>query len=142
MYTTFDIIRPLVNIYGNHLITLIEDDKYLYVYDATKQHVYNILNNDNIEIINGIGKIKTIPTLVLDPGNDKDNILEKLENNNKCKLSVRKVIESYEKIVELLNENKSLTDTAYEEILGSISLINSETTRYGNIKKSLKLVKE
>lgn len=144
MYTTFDIIKPLVNIYGNHLITLIEDNKYLYVYDATKQHVYNILNNDNIEIINGIGKIKikTIPTLVLDPSNDKDNILEKIENNNKYKLSVREVIERFEIIVDLLNENKLLTDAAYEEILSRISLINSETTKYGNLKKSLKLVKE
>lgn len=111
---------------------------------ATKQHIYNILNNDNIEIINGIGKIKikTIPTLVLDPGNDKDNILEKLENNNKYRLSTREVIERYEIIVDLLKENKSLTEAAYEEVLSSISLINSETSKYGNLKKSLKLVKE
>lgn len=143
MYKTFDILKPLVDKYGNHLLTLIEDDKYLFIYDSTKQYVYNIKDGNTLEIINGEGtvKIKTIPTLILDPSNDKNNILNKIYTNNKKNHSIEEVILTYEKIIDLLDYNKYLLNDVYIETIYDINLINNEINKYGNFNKSLKLIK-
>lgn len=84
LYLVFKILKPLINKYGNHVLNLIEDNNKLYAYDTTKLYVFNIKKPNELETINGIGTslLKTNTALIIDPLNDKNNIIEKIYENN------------------------------------------------------------
>ena len=105
----------LINAYGNHEITLIKDGEKIFAYDLTNLLVFN-LDNNIAQAVNGIGNMEVKPaqSFIIDPSNDKSNIIEKLYDKNSClKVSEKELKYSFEKIKSILNENKNILKDMY-----------------------------
>ena len=131
----------VVNMFGNHAITLISEDGSMYAYDPTNIYALDILNSSKASIINGEGKflIKPLETLITVPHSDPHQLYEKLLSEKIKPAFTRKdFIFSFENIMELINDNLSLINDAYDNIHGDLEFIDKETDKIGRHYRSLK----
>ena len=134
-------LKPISNFLSNHAVTLIKDNKSYYVYDPNNLVVLNILNENKASIINGTGiyDLKPITTLALNPKAINNQLLEQIAFNNISQVYSRKeIIFSFEKIIDVLNDNIKLLDDAYENIHSQLEIINNEIEANGGIMKVIK----
>ena len=131
----------LINTYGNHEITLIKDGGKIFAYDLTNLLVFNLSDNNRAQAVNGIGciDIKPAQSFIVDPRNDKCNIIEKLYDKNLyIKVSEKELRNSFEKVKTLLNENKNILKDTYYFAYNDIYTIVDETDKFNIKKKSLR----
>lgn len=136
------LLKILVNKLCNHAVTLIEDNSKIYVYDPTNLFVLNVINKDTATIINGKGNfdIKPFTTLLIAPNSDPNRIFEKILNDNiKQAYTINDVIESYESVLNLINNNLSLLDDAYDNIHSELEFIDNQTNVINGTSKNLKI---
>ncbi len=130
----------LINAYGNHEITLIKDGEKIFAYDLTNLLVFN-LDNNRAQAVNGIGNMEVKPaqSFIIDPSNDKSNIMEKLYDKNSClKVSEKELKYSFEKIKSILNENKNILKDMYYFAYKDIYTIVNEIDKLNIKRKSLR----
>ena len=130
----------LINAYGNHEITLIKDGEKIFAYDLTNLLVLN-LDNNRAQAVNGIGNMEVKPaqSFIIDPSNDKSNIIEKLYDKNSClKVSEKELKYSFEKIKSILNENKNILKDMYYFAYKDIYTIVNEIDKLNIKRKSLR----
>lgn len=130
----------LINAYGNHEITLIKDGEKIFAYDLTNLLVFN-LDNNRAQAVNGIGNMEVKPaqSFIIDPSNDKSNIMEKLYAKNSClKVSEKELKYSFEKIKSILNENKNILKDMYYFAYKDIYTIVNEIDKLNIKRKSLR----
>ena len=130
----------LINAYGNHEITLIKDGEKIFAYDLTNLLVFN-LDNNIAQAVNGIGNMEVKPaqSFIIDPSNDKSNIIEKLYDKNSClKVSEKELKYSFEKIKSILNENKNILKDMYYFAYKDIYTIVNEIDKLNIKRKSLR----
>ncbi len=135
----------LINKIGNHAITLIEENEKMYAYDPTNLYALKIKDASTASMINGKGEfqIKPLMTFLADPNTDPNHMYEKLLLGNvKSSLSREEFIFSFENILEIINNNISLLDDAYENIHGDLEFINRQTDEIGGNYRSLKKIKK
>ncbi len=131
----------LINKFGNHAITLIEENGNMYAYDPTNLYVLNIKNSSTASIINGKGEfqIKPLMTFIIDSNSDPNHLYEKLLSENvKSALSRKEFIFSFENLIEIINKNISLLDDAYDNIHKDLEYIDRQTDEIGGSYKALK----
>lgn len=138
--------HPIINISGNHAITLIDDEeKGLYGYDSTNLSALKITGLNTAEIINGKGKfiLKPNSSIVLSPNNDPKNLYEKLisTENHGEPFSRKEFIYSFEEIIELLQKNLFLLEAAYYNIHDELEQINKQTEKIGSKAKTIRKIK-
>lgn len=142
--TTF-LLKGLINRVGNHSVTLIEDNSKIYVYDPTNLYVLNVIDKDTATVINGNGNISIKPfsTLLMIPDSDPNHIFEKLLNGNiEQAYSINDIIGSYEYILNLINNNLSLLDDAYDNIHSELEFIDRQTDEIGGSSASFKKIRK
>lgn len=130
---------------GNHAVTLIKEEDKIYIYDSTNLYVLNIKNSTIATLVNGEGEfeIKPISSLIIDPTVDPNKLFELLfDENIKPAYTQNDVYKSFEKIVNILNNNKALLDETYSEIFSDLETIHEETKQNGGFIKVLKKIKE
>lgn len=134
----------LINKLGNHAITLIEENGKMYAYDPTNLYALNIKDVSTASIINGKGEfqIKPLTTLITVPHSDPNHIFEKLLLGNiEPALSRKEFIFSFENLMELVNNNISLLDDAYDNIHSDLEYIDKQIDEIGGNYKALKKLK-
>lgn len=130
----------LINAYGNHEITLAKDGEKIFAYDLTNLLVFN-LDNNRAQAVNGIGymEVKPAQSFIIDPSNDKSNIMEKLYDKNSClKVSENELKYSFKKIKSILNENKNILKDMYYFAYKDIYTIVNEIDKLNIKRKSLR----
>ncbi len=130
--------------FGNHAITLVEEDGELYAYDPTNLFALNIEDSSTASIINGKGNFKLNPlaTFITDPDTDPNHIYEKLLlGNNEPALTRKEFIFSFENLIELANGNISLLDDAYANIYSDLVFIDKQTDEIGGYIKALRKIR-
>ncbi len=141
LFNLFSIIlSPIINRIGDHAVNLIKEDNKLYIYDITNLTILNVKNKDVAELVNGTGKYLLKPELSLKLLNDFDKF-EMFLNLDEQKYyqdaySRKEFIFLYERIIELLNNNKNLLNDCYSSIhsnLESISLNMKKTYNYEKV---------
>ncbi len=135
----------LINKVGNHSITLIEENGKIYAYDPTNIYALNIKDSQTASIINGKGEfqIKPLMTFMLDPCSDPNHIFDKLLLGDiKPAFSRKDFIFSFENLMELINDNISLLDDAYNNIHDDLKYIDKQTNEIGGNYKVLKRIKK
>ena len=143
-FTTF-FLGGLINKSGNHSITLIEEDGKMYAYDPTNLYALNIKDASTASIINGNGEfqIKPLMTIIIEPHCDSKHLYEKLLSENvKPALSRKEFIFSFENLIEIINENISLLDDAYDNIHKDLEFIDKQTDEIGGSYKTFKKIKK
>ena len=143
-FTTF-FLNWLFNKVGNHAVTLIEDGSKIYVYDPTNLYVLNVIDKDTATLINGKGnfKIKPFSSLLLIPNSDPNQIFEKIMTDNiKQAYTSNDIINSYEKVLNLINNNLNLLDDAYDNIHFELEFIDKQTNEIAGYYKVLKRVRK
>lgn len=143
------ILMPFSNLIeskvGNHVITLIEENNKLFIYDPTNLYVFNIVDENTASIITGNGNyyIKLFSTLMFNPNPDPNQLFETLLSNNVYPaFDKNEIIFSFENILELINNNISLMDDAYDNIHKELEVIDKQTNEIGENRKVLKLIKK
>lgn len=134
--------NKLLKIDGNHAITLIKDDDKIFAYDSTNLLVLNTPNKNTGEIINGKGNFKLLPMLTL-------NILANLNSfplieellNKECSraFSRKEIIFSFENTIEIIMNNISLLDDAYDNVHNELQSI---LDNYEKLKVKAKIKKK
>lgn len=135
----------LINKFGNHAITLIEENGKIYAYDPTNLYALNIKDASTASIINGKGEfqIKPLTTFIIAPYSDPNHIYEKLLLGDiEPALSRKEFIFSFENLMELVNNNISLLDDAYDNIHSDLEYIDKQTDEIGDNYKALKKIKK
>lgn len=135
----------LINKFGNHAITLIEENGKMYAYDPTNLYALNVKDASTVSIINGRGEfqIKPLTTLITAPHSDPSHIYEKLLLGNiEPALSRKEFIFSFENLMELVNNNIGLLDDAYDNIHSDLEYIDKQTDEIGGNYKALKKTKK
>lgn len=122
------IIFSLSKSFGNHVITLVRDEKREFYYDATNLYVLKSTQNTKATIINGVGEyilkrhlsmyLKSNPSKEL-LGTNIQNILLK-GNNSFIGYTLEETNETMERIFGEINNNRGLIDEAYEKIRPTI----------------------
>lgn len=138
-------LEGLINKTGNHAITLIEDNDKMFIYDPTNLYVLNIVDDTTATIINGKGNfnIKPFSTLIINPSSDPNQLFQKLVRCNMNSAFTRKeVIFSFENMMELIKDNISLLDDAYDNIHHELEVIDKQTDEIGGRIKALKKIKQ
>lgn len=144
LYFWSALLKPMVQTYGNHSTTMISDTDKTYVFDPTKLYVFNCSDSKKINALTGSGTldIKIPSSLMLDPYNDSDSILELLYGDELGNdLTRKQVTSSFEEVIELLNNNRDLINDVYNETYFDKKKIDEETNKYGSLSKSLKLMR-
>lgn len=139
------ILAGLTNKVGNHAVTLIEDNDKLFIYDPTNLYLLNVVDDTTATIINGSGNfnIKPFTTLIISPDSDPNKLFEKLVRGNINPAFTRKeVIFSFENMMELIKNNISLLDDAYDNIHPELEVIDRQTDEIGGKVKALKKIKQ
>lgn len=135
----------LINKFGNHAITLIEENGKMYAYDPTNLCALNIKDASTASIINGKGEfqIKPLTTFIAAPHSDPSHIYEKLLLGDiEPALSRKEFIFSFENLMELVNNNIGLLDDAYDNIHSDLEYIDKQTDEIGGNSKALKKIKK
>ena len=135
------LLGGLINKFGNHAITLIQENGNIYAYDPTNISALNIKDSSTACIINGKGefKIKPLTSIVMNPYTDSNHICEKiLLSDIEPALTKDEFILSFENLMELLNNNTSLLDDAYDNIHSDLEYIDRQTEEIGDGNKVLK----
>lgn len=135
----------MINNFGNHAVTLIEEDNKLFVYDPTNLFVLNVKNDNEASIINGKGvfEMKPFASLMISPYSDPNQLFEKLLSDNIEPAYTRKeIIFGFENMVELLNSNISLLDDAYDNIHSELEIIDKQTDEIGGQSKAAKKIRK
>lgn len=138
-------LGALINKFGNHAITLIEENGKMYAYDPTNLYALNIKDDSTASIINGTGEfqIKPLITFIIEPHSDPSHLYEKLLSSDiEPALSRKEFIFSFENLIELINNNISLLDDAYDNIHSDLEYIDKQTGEIGGNHKALKKIKE
>jgi len=128
-------LSGLINQVGNHAVTLVEENGMLYVYDATNLCALNIKDASTASIINGKGEFQIKPsmTFMVDSHVISNPIHEKLLLGDIGKgLSRKEFIFSFENLMELVNNNISLLDDAYDNIHNDLEFISRQIDEIGN----------
>ena len=140
------LLKGVTNNFGNHAVTLIEDDDKLYVYDSTNLYVLNIDSYNKASIVNGSGSFELRPTktLLLSPYADPNNLFNRLAGDDEIKeaYNEEEVKDSYEKIIEMAANNQNLINDAYDNIHSELEFINRQTDEIGNAHKVNKIIKQ
>lgn len=134
----------LINKFGNHAITLIEENGKIYAYDPTNLYALNIKDASTASLINGKGEfqIRPLMTLITDPHSDPSHIYEKLSLGEvKPAFSRKEFIFSFENLIELVNNNVGLLDDAYDNIHSDLEYIDRQTDEIGGKYKALRKIK-
>lgn len=134
-------LRGFINKIGNHAITLIEENGKIFAYDPTNLYALNLKDSSTAFIINGKGEFQIMPlmTFMIDPCSDPNHIFEKLLSGDiKPAFSRKEFIFSFENLIELLNDNISLLDDAYNNVHDSLEYIDKQTDDIGENYKTLK----
>lgn len=135
----------MINKFGNHAITLIQENGNIYAYDPTNISALNIKDSSTACIINGKGEfqIKPLTSIVMNPYTDSNHICEKiLLSDIEPALTKDEFILSFENLMELLNNNTSLLDDAYDNIHSDLEYIDRQTEEIGDGNKVLKKIKK
>lgn len=123
---------------GNHAITLIEDVNKIYAYDPTNLYALNIKDSHTATIVNGKGEYEIKPLLVylINPISIYSKMYDKLiENDIENGLTREEFITSFRKIKNLVYENNSLLNDAYDNIHSNLEFIDEQTDIFGNNRK-------
>lgn len=123
------IAKPLVKFYGNHAITLIEENDKLFLYDPTNLLVLNIKNKNKANIINGSGTfiLKPYSSLIVHPDISNIKLFEKIVDCNiKQAYSRKEIIYSFEDTLERIHDNIKLLDDSYDNIYHELKFINKK----------------
>lgn len=137
-------LKEIINIFGNHAITLIEENGRIYAYDPTNLFALNIKDSSTASIINGKGEfqIKPLKTLILMPHSDPKHIYEKLLLGDiEPALTRKEFIFSFENLMELISNNINLLDDAYDNIHSDLEYIDKQTDEIGGRQKVLNKIK-
>ena len=138
------VLKGLTNKFGNHAITLIEDNDKLYIYDSTNLYVLNISGKNKASIINGNGsfELRPLKTLLLSPHADPNNLFYKLVGDEEIKeaFSEEEIKDSYEKTIETASNNQELINDAYDSIHSDLLFINRQTDEIGNTYEVNKII--
>lgn len=121
--------------FGNHSVTLIEDDNKFYVCDSTNLYFAKIENKSIATVINGNGKyyLKPLNSPIELSYADPNYLYERiLSSGEKYSYTFSKVVCDYENIVALARQNIRLLNDAYDEIHHNLEVINDEMNIYGN----------
>jgi len=135
------LLSGVINKTGNHAVTLIEENDKMFVYDPTNFYALNVIDESKATIINGNGSydIKPFSTLVIIPNSDPNKLFEKLVCGNITPAFDRKeFIFSFENVMELIKNNISLLDDAYDNIHHELEVIDNQTDEISGLFKSLK----
>lgn len=128
----FFCFASLINIdkrIGNHAVTAINENNQQYIFDVTNLCVLNINEEMEASLINGTGKyeIKKYALELLNTVGRRNELLKMIkEDKARSDLKRKDIIFGFENTVEELNENKSLLDSAYDEIHSNIVEIGSK----------------
>lgn len=138
-------LGKVINKFGNHAITLIEEYGKIYAYDPTNLYALNIKDASTASIINGKGEfqIKPLMTFLTNPHSDINHIFEKLLFGDiEPALSRKEFIFSFENLIELINNNINLLDDAYDNIHSDLEYIDRQTNEIGGNYKELKKIRK
>ena len=139
------LLNGITNKMGNHAITLIKDNKRIYAYDSTNLCVLNVDSSDKASIINGKGifELKPLTTASILPIYANNELFEKLlAGDSGDNYSRNEIIDSYEKVIALANDNKNLLNDSYEVIHGDLEFITNQMNEIGGRFKVKKLIKK
>ncbi len=139
-FLTF-VLKGAINIVGNHAITLIRDNDKLYAYDPTNLYALNIKDSSTASIVNGKGdfEIKPLTSACVFPHSDCNHIYEDLFSDDiKPALTRKDFIVSFEKLMEIIKDNISLLDDAYDNIHSDLEYIDKETDKIGGGIKAMR----
>lgn len=131
----------IVNKIGNHVVTLIEQNNKLYLYDPTNFFVLNILDENTATLINGEGKLelKPLSTLMINCNSDPNLLFEKMFCGNIEPAFTRKeIIFSFENTMELINSNICLLDDAYNNIHLELEFIDKQIDKIVGTSKVIR----
>lgn len=143
--STMFLLKGLVKKTGNHAVTLIEDNNKIYIYDPTNLYSLNVIDKDTASVINGKGyfDIKPFTSLLFTANSDPNCLFEKLLNGNIKQAYTNNDIKiSFEKVLEVINNNLSLLDDAYDNIHSELEFIDNQTDEIGGVSKALKKIRE
>ena len=119
------ILKGVTNKYGNHAVTLVEDNDKLYIIDE-----------NTASIINGKGEfnIKPFHSIISSPHILSENIIERLITGNpNSAFNEDRVIEYFDNVLEFANSNKSLIEDVYTNIHSDLEFIDNQTDEYGGL---------
>ena len=139
------VMQGIINKFGNHAVTLIEDDSKLYIYDSTNLLVLNILDSNTATLITGTGEfgLRPLTTIPLLSHADPNQLFEKLLSNNiKPAYTRDDIVSSFDNIINLLNNNRGLLDDAYDNIHQELEIINNQIEEIGGYRKLRKRIRQ
>ncbi len=122
----------------NHVITLIDDEDKYFAFDPVNLLSLNINNQLESSIVNGTGTFKLKPnrSLITCPSSDPYEIYTKLfDGKRSTAIDNEEEINTYEKVLEIIKNNRHLIDDFYDNNYGYYETIHDETMKYGNRKK-------
>ena len=135
----------IINEKGNHEITLVHEKGKVYAFDPTNLSAINIKDSSTASIVNGTGEypLKHLTTLMLNPNIDINQIYTKLMFNKPHQIITREdYINSFERVLELVNENISLINDAYDNIHNDLEFIDNQTEEIGGLFEATQLIKK
>lgn len=134
-------LKKLLSKTSNHMVTLIEDDERLYLYDVTNLCVLNFDDKMFATTVDDFNeyRINLFSTLRLFPNCDQDNLFEKiLEDELLPRFSREDVIVSYEKVMKIIQDNILMIEDAYQDIHDDLQFITDYTKAVNNINSFVK----
>ena len=143
MLTIF--LKGVINKVGNHAVTLIRENGNVYIYDPTNLCALNIKDSSTASIVNGKGEfaLRPLSSITLSPLSDYYHIYEDLFSDDiKQALTRKDFIVSFENLMEIIKDNISLLDDAYDNIHSDLEYIDKETDKIGGGIKAIKKYKK
>lgn len=139
-------LKGVTSKFGNHAVTLVEDDDKLYVYDTTNLYVLNIINPNTASIINGQGEFSIKPLNSIISSSDyllDDHIIERLitKEINKA-FDDDQIIEYFDRTLEIVKRNNVLIEDAYNCIHNDLEFIDNQTNEIGGVFKANKIIRK
>lgn len=132
------ILRPLLkwlsNNFGNHAITLVDEDGELFAYDPTNIVGLNFTDENTASIINGTGdfELRKYMTLTEYSDSDYDLLYKKISSDQIEPVLTRKeFIFMTENMMEKIMSNISLLDDAYDNIHPELEVIDRQMDEIG-----------
>jgi len=135
------IMLKISNIGKMHAVTLVHDGEKFYIYDPTNIAVFNIESLDNANLVGGVGNIKLMPIKSIQIGSSDFFDLFRLLDNQDFKdmgYEREEVLESFEKVIKILNDNLGLVVDSYKNIHDDLVSISSYLYEVNQGSKSLK----
>lgn len=136
------IMFKISDIWKMHLVTLVKDREKFYIYDPTNIAVFNIESLDNANLVGGIGNLKLMPIKSIQIGSSSDffDLFRLLDNHDFKDMGYKReeVLESFEKVIKILNDNLELVVDSYKNIHDDLVKISTYLYEVNQGSKSLK----